>query len=502
MFGSPIMQAHAEQCHRPDTGCTERCTNRPPRGSATAILLLGLHIATADVVSAQSEVEWFTERAQAVGLDFVHFNGMSGEFLFEEMVGSGVALLDFDNDGDLDVYFPQGQMLGADKTLADAVLPPQMPLPLSDRLYRNDLEVLADGSRTLSFTDVTEASGLDVRSYGMGVATGDIDNDGWVDLYRTRLGPDQLFRNNGDGTFTDVSVHAGTNQPGWGISAAFVDIDRDGWLDLFVGNYVDPRDAVGCFDSRGERGYCGPRRFRPVPDRLYRNRGDGTFADVTATSQVAREYGPAMGVVASDLDADGWVDLYVANDLQENQLWLNQQDGTFKNGALLAGVALNLEGAVEAGMGVDAGDVDADGDDDLFVTHLSLQTNTLYLNDGTGLFEDRSTMSGLGVPGPELNANYNVTELPDGTRLTGGQRISVDLLPPEVLFLPFARKTDMRVMRRFNIGNTQIAPVLDVFNIFNTNTTTSVNNTYGSRWQEISRIMQARYMRIGLELEW
>ena len=310
-------------------------------------------------------MEWFTERAQAVGLDFVHFNGMSGEFLFEEMVGSGVALLDFDNDGDLDVYFPQGQMLGADKTLADAVLPPQMPLPLSDRLYRNDLEVLADGSRTLSFTDVTEASGLDVRSYGMGVATGDIDNDGWVDLYRTRLGPDQLFRNN----------------------------------------------------------------------------GDGTFADVTATSQVAREYGPAMGVVASDLDADGWVDLY-----------------------------------------------------------LSLQTNTLYLNDGTGLFEDRSTMSGLGVPGPELNANYNVTELPDGTRLTGGQRISVDLLPPEVLFLPFARKTDMRVMRRFNIGNTQIAPVLDVFNIFNT--TTSVNNTYGSRWQEISRIMQARYMRIGLELEW
>ena len=349
-------------------------------------------------MSAQSEVEWFTERAQAVGLDFVHFNGMSGEFVFEEMVGSGVALLDFDNDGDLDVYFPQGQMLGADKTLADAVLPPQMPLPLSDRLYRNDLEVLADGSRTLSFTDVTEASGLDVRSYGMGVATGDIDNDGWVDLYRTRLGPDQMFRNNGDGTFTDVSAHAGTNQPGWGISAAFVDIDRDGWLDLFVGNYVDPRDAVECFDARGERGYCGPRRFRPVPDRLYRNRGDGTFADVTATSQVAREYGPAMGVVASDLDADGWVDLYVANDLQENQLWLNQQDGTFKNGALLAGVALNLEGAVEAGMGVDAGDVDADGDDDLFVTHLSLQTNTLYLNDGTGLFEDRSTMSGLGVP--------------------------------------------------------------------------------------------------------
>ena len=382
------------------TRCTQRSVNRRPPSAATAILLLGLAVLSANVArtSAQSAAGWFTERAQAVGLDFVHFNGMSGEFYFEEMVGSGVALLDFDNDGDLDVYFPQGQMLGADKTLADAVFAPRMPLPLSDRLYRNDLEVRADGSRTLRFTDVTEGSGLDVRTYGMGVATGDIDNDGWVDLYRTRLGPDQMFRNNGDGTFTDVSLRAGTNQSGWGISATFVDIDRDGWLDLYVGNYVDPENAGECFDVRGAVGYCGPRRFTPVPDRLYRNRGDGSFIDVTAEAQVAREYGPAMGVVATDVDADGWVDLYVANDLQENQLWLNQQDGTFRNGALLAGVALSLEGAVEAGMGVDAGDFDADGDNDLFVTHLSLQTNTLYVNDGTGLFEDRSTMSGLGAP--------------------------------------------------------------------------------------------------------
>src|SRR5436309_9431002 len=154
----------------------------------------------------QSTTEWFTERAQAVGLDFVHFNGMSGEYYFEEVMGSGVALLDYDNDGDLDIYIVQGQMLGQRKTLADALMPPKMPLPLTDRLYRNDLEIHADGSRTIRFTDVTKGSGLGVRTYGMGVATGDFDNDGWIDVYRTRRGAAQLFHNNGDGTFTDVSA--------------------------------------------------------------------------------------------------------------------------------------------------------------------------------------------------------------------------------------------------------------------------------------------------------
>ena len=369
------------------------------RSGAAYLLAAGLLLALvpAGVAGQPAGQEWFAERAEASGLDFVHFNGMSGEYYFEEMVGSGVALLDYDNDGDLDVYLVQGAMLGEGKTLDDALIPPRMPLPLTDRLYRNDLAVAADGTRTLRFTDVTAESGLDVPQYGMGAATGDYDNDGWVDLYLTRRGPDQLYRNNGDGTFTDVSERAGTSQPGWSISASFFDLDRDGWLDLYVGNYVDHDPARECTTDLGARDYCGPQGFMPVPDRLYRNRGDGTFADVTAEAQVAREYGPAMGVVAADLDADGWPDLYVANDMQENQLWINRQDGTFRNDALLAGVALNQAGAVEAGMGVDAGDIDNDGDDDLFLTHLEAQTNTLYVNDGTGLFEDRSTMSGLGA---------------------------------------------------------------------------------------------------------
>jgi hypothetical protein len=378
--------------------------------TAAMVLSVGGIIPDSSMVYAQrdhasdasdpSTEEWFSDRAEAVGIDFVHFNGMSGEYHFVEIFGPGVAMLDFDNDGDLDLYVPQGRMLGVGKTLDDALTPPQAPLPLTDRLYRNDLVVHADGARTLRFTDVTEASGVDVRSYTMGVATGDFDNDGWIDLYLTSFGPDQMFRNNGDGTFRDVSRHTGTSHPQWSLSASVLDFDRDGWLDLYVSSYLDysADEDADCSTPAGERDYCGPPLYAPVPDRLYRNRGNGTFADVTAEAQVASEYGPALGVVAADVTGDGWVDIYVANDGQENQLWVNRRDGTFANGALLAGVALNHNGNVEAGMGVDAADFDNDGDDDLFVTHLRTETNTLYVNDGTGLFEDRSTQSGLGSP--------------------------------------------------------------------------------------------------------
>ena len=345
---------------------------------------------------------WFTDRAEEAGIDFVHFNGMSGEFYISEIMGAGGALFDFDNDGDLDIYLVQGQMLGRGKTLEQALSPPApQAFPLADRLYRNDLQIHPDGTRTLRFTDVTERSGLGVRAYGMGVATGDFDNDGWVDLYRTALGPNQLFRNNGDGTFTDVSDRTGTSDPRWSVSASFVDIDRDGWLDLYVGNYLDhsvDRSEPKCFTRTGERDYCGPRQYKPVPDRLYRNRRDGTFVDVTAEAQVAGEYGSALGVVAADFNADGWADIYVANDGEPNLLWMNQQDGRFRNTALLAGAALNSLGSAEGSMGVDAGDFDNDGDEDLFMTNLVAETNTLYVNDGSALFEDRTARAGLGVP--------------------------------------------------------------------------------------------------------
>ena len=338
---------------------------------------------------------WFTDEAAAAGIHFVHFNGMSGEFHFSEMVGPGAALLDVDNDGDLDAYLIQGQMLGPGGTPA---APSQEPL--TDRLYRNDLAGPAGSSGALRFTDVTAASGLDVRSYGMGVATGDFDNDGWVDVYRTRLGPNQLFRNNRDGTFTDVTERSGTGDPAWSVSASFVDVDRDGWLDLFVANYVDHHagDGRACFRRTGEKDYCGPQRYAAVPDRLYRNLGDGTFADATAEALVGGDYGPALGVVTADLNADGWPDIYVANDGAPNLLWINRRDGRFGNTALLAGAAVDRNGIAEASMGVDAGDFDGDGDDDLFMTHIVTETNTLYVNEGSGLFVDRSARAGLGPP--------------------------------------------------------------------------------------------------------
>ena len=372
--------------------------------AAVCLVLATTPITRAQSGQNQSELAseagdtWFVDRTAAVGLDFLHFNGMSGEFYLSEMMGAGAALFDFDNDGDLDLYLVQGQMLGLGKTLEDALFPLPPGQPLKDRLYRNDLERQPDGTQLVRFTDVTEASGLSQGSYGMGVATGDVDNDGWVDLYRTQLGPNQLFRNNGDGTFRDVSAPTGTDDPRWSVSASFLDIDRDGWLDLYVGNYVDHRldDALECFSRTGEKDYCGPQRYTAVPDRLYRNRGDGTFVDVTAEAGVTSEYGPALGVVAADFNMDGWVDVYVANDGEPNQLWINQQDGRFENGALLAGVALNNNGSAEASMGLDAADFDADGDDDLFMTHITTETNTLYINNGFGLFDDRSARVGLG----------------------------------------------------------------------------------------------------------
>jgi hypothetical protein len=347
--------------------------------------------------AAPGESPWFTDGAGAAGLDFVHFNGMSGETYYPEIMGPGVALLDYDNDGDLDVYLVQGQMLG-NKPLSEATYPPRDSL--RDRLYRNDLTVNADGSRTLRFTDVTDASGLVVESYGMGVAAGDYDNDGWVDLYRTRLGANQLFHNNGDGTFTDVSRASGTDDGGWGVSASFVDIDRDGWLDLYVGNYLVYSLAgdIDCLAVSGQSDYCPPNSYRAQPDRLYRNRRNGTFEDVTSRALVGGAYGPALGVSTADFNGDGWADIYVANDGEENQLWINQQNGTFRETGFLSGAAVNAAGNAESSMGVDAGDLDNDGDEDLFMTHWLSQTNTLYVNDGTGSFQDRTAYSRLGPP--------------------------------------------------------------------------------------------------------
>jgi hypothetical protein len=340
---------------------------------------------------------WFTESAEASGLDFVHFNGATGDFYYPEILPPGVGLLDYDNDGDLDVYLVQGRMLGTDK---NPLIPPHGPLPLKGQLYRNDLQIRPDDTRTLRFTDVTDQSGINADQYGLGVATGDIDNDGRVDLLLTNFGANQLFRNNGNGTFADVTAQSGIqDRTGrFAVSASFVDYDRDGWLDLYVGNNVNYtlENQEKCPNMAGARDYCPPQIYGGQPDRLYRNLGKGKFVDVTAKALVGGKFGPALGVATADYNGDGWIDIYVANDGEENLLWINQRDGTFKDAALVAGAALTAEGKAEASMGVDAGDFDNDGDEDLFMTELTSQGSNLYVNDGSGRFRDLSALSGLG----------------------------------------------------------------------------------------------------------
>jgi hypothetical protein len=349
-----------------------------------------------------SSLPIFSDVTAEVGIDFVYDNGMSGKLYFVEMMGGGGAMFDYDNDGDLDLYMVQGHFLDPAWPGPDASTP-------RDRLYRNDLGIRPDGVRVSHFTDVTEASGLQAAGYGMGVTTGDYNNDGWVDLYVLNWGDNQLWRNNGDGTFTDVTEESGTNDPGWSTAAAFLDFDLDGWLDLMIVNYVAYTFANdhACYSAiSGGRDYCKPDAYPAAPDRLLRNRGDGTFENVTFPTRVARAYGPGLGVTVADFNGDGWPDRYVANDGRENQLWLNQKGRYFQNQAVISGTAVNSAGAAEASMGVNAADFDGDGDEDLFMTHLTRETNTLYINDGVALFQDnyalplfqdRSRASGLGA---------------------------------------------------------------------------------------------------------
>ncbi len=330
----------------------------------------------------------FREVAQEVGLDFQHFIGATGDYFLPEIMGSGVGLLDYDQDGDLDVYLLQGSRLDETK---DSIFP--TPAQRGNRLFRNELEP----TRELKFTDVTESARLGHGGYGMGVAAGDYDNDGRTDLYVTNFGPNALYRNRGDGSFEDVTTR-GLDDDRWSTSASWLDFDNDGDLDLFFTNYVDftLRNNKECFDGTGARDYCSPAVYRPVPDKLFRN-DEGSFTDVSEAAGLGRAYGNGLGVTAADLNGDGWLDLYVANDGTANQLWMNNGDGTFSEEALMAGAAYNADGAAEAGMGVSAADFDSDGDDDVFMTHLAQETNTLYLNNGRGQFRDETNRYGLGA---------------------------------------------------------------------------------------------------------
>jgi len=324
---------------------------------------------------AERQGDWFIEKAGDSGLTFTHANGMTGGFYLHEVIGPGLALFDYDGDGDLDGFAVQGEGSG--------------------KLFRNDLS-----GGALRFTDVTVPSGIASSGYGMGAAAADYNNDGCVDLYLTNFGANQLYRNNCNGTFTDVTRESRTADPGWSVSASFADVDRDGWLDLFVGHYVNYSIAANtpCYSLSGQLDYCQPYVYSAQPSHLFRNNRDGTFTDVTSAAGMARDAGPALGVLAVDVNQDGWIDIYVANDGAPNNLWVNQRNFTFRNTALLAGAAVSPEGLAKASMGLDAGDFDRDGDEDIFMTELTGQGADLYVNDGSGVFTDEGARAGLRTP--------------------------------------------------------------------------------------------------------
>ena len=325
----------------------------------------------------------FVDVTEAAGITFKHVNGESGRLYYLETMGSGAAFLDYDNDGDLDLYIVNSAVLPG--LVADT--------PPMNVLYRNDTD--------RGFTDVTGEAGVGHPGYGMGCGTADYDNDGDPDLYVTNFGENVLYRNNGDGTFTDVTVHARVGDSDkWSSSCAFVDYDHDGNLDLYVVNYLDYDIAEDgeWYDTNGRRIYSNPRVYEGVSDTLYRNNGDGTFTDVTQRAGVYNDTGKGLGVTCGDYDNDGRIDIYVANDTTPNFLYRNMGNGTFMDLGVIAGVAYNEDGVAEGGMGVDFGDYDNDGFLDIFVTNFSRETNTLYRNDSNDIFTDATYIAHLGDP--------------------------------------------------------------------------------------------------------
>ncbi len=340
------------------------------------LLLLSLLI-TPNVNGEPSVI--FTDATEESGIRFQHEDGRSYKKYFVETLGSGVALFDYDNDNDLDIYLVNGANLDSSDAAPDAM----------NRLYRNN--------GTGRFVDVTEASGVGHRGYGVGVCVGDYDNDGWLDMYVTNFSANVLYRNNGDGTFTDRTAEAGVQSLNWSAGCAFADVDADGDLDLYVANYVNfsVETHTPC-RVNGILVYCSPRVYDGVKDVFFRNNGDGTFSENTEDAGFDNLASRGLGVTFGDYDADGDTDLYVANDADANFLYNNDGKGQFREQSQFSGVALSEHGLVENGMGVAFGDYDNDTWLDLAVTNFQHQTNTLYHSDAGEFFTDQTYSSGTG----------------------------------------------------------------------------------------------------------
>jgi enediyne biosynthesis protein E4 len=393
----------------------------------------------------------YTDVRKAAGITFVQDSTQTDEKYYLETMGTGVAWIDYDQDGLMDLYFVQS-------AATDIYKPPH---PLRSALYHNN----GDGT----FTDVTEKAGVGGEGhYGQGVAVGDFDNDGWPDLYVTGYGRAILYHNNHDGTFSNVTAKAGVaGEGGWSTSAGWFDYDKDGWLDLVVTNYIDwsPKNNLWCGErTPGYRSYCNPGNYKGQRTKLYHNNHDGTFTDVSDKSGVGLPESKGMGVVLADFDNDGWPDIAIANDTWPNFLFLNNHDGTFKDASLISGLAASEDGKYEAGMGIDAADVNGDGLLDVYITHLDLELNRLYLNNGDTTFTDDTYASGIGAKARMLSGvaakflDYDNDGWVDILQLNGAMLDNVTLYHSEISYKePLVMFRNLG-LGRFEMTSSQLGP--------------------------------------------
>jgi hypothetical protein len=348
--------------------------------ASLAVFVLATAVAANNARGPDASGVTFRDVTQHAGIRFTHNNGAFGKKFLPETLGPGVAFIDYDNDGWPDIFLVNGMDW-----------PGHVQKHTTPKLYRNN----HDGT----FTDVTHKAGLDVEMYGMGVAVGDYDNDGFDDLFVTALGQNRLFHNNGNGTFTDVTQKAGLSGPReLSTSAAWIDFDKDGHLDLVIGNYVQwtqETDLYCTLDGKS-KSYCTPESYKGTAARLWHNRGDGTFEDVTQKAGLGEPTSKTMGIAVLDYDNDGWPDLLFSNDTQPNKLYRNNGNGTFSEKGVIAGIAFSEDGVARAGMGVDAADYDHSGYPSVMITNFSNQMLSLYHNEGKGLFVDEAPQSAIG----------------------------------------------------------------------------------------------------------
>ena len=393
---------------------------------AAVLLDVGLLVGCSDV--AKEDV-WFVDETAVRGIDFVHRSGHEERVMLPEIISGGAALVDVDDDGDLDAYFVQsGWNLGSG---------PEPDSP-ENQLFLND--------GTGHFSRATDIGAAQDVGYGMGVAIGDYDGDGDVDLYVTNLGVNRLLQNDGSGRFVDVTENAGVGKPGFSTAATFADLDADGDLDLFVVNYVHWSVPVerSCF-SRGQSTYCSPTAYEaPALDRLYQNDGDGTFTDITASAGLNTAFGNGLGTIAADFDNDGLIDLFVANDRTKDQLWMNQGGLTFTNEAVQRGVAMDDNGIAKAGMGVAVADLDNDDDVDLLVVNFEGESDSFYRNEldyfidvtartGISLASRRRTRFGVALADFDNDGHIDLIEA--NGKVDGDPNASTDVFAePNALF--------------------------------------------------------------------